>query len=251
MFYGNVIEKLPNGDLIIRPNSLEDSEEAEVMLAKGKTLFSVEPYSPNTITRDQQKKAWALMHDINNYSDNDPITLKEHELKIKFCYLTGYPDRPLFSLSNCSKDLATLYISFLVEYCFYYGIPFDGKDLHLTHDINRKMFLCAVYKRCFATSVRSQDYPLEIHHVNAVGQGNDRTKVDHRGRYFIILKAELHREIHQLGYKRFCEKWHCGAIKLTDEQLINLGLMTRKQMDERDADPNYKIKSWQIPSTHT
>lgn len=242
-----IVGKKPNGDYIVRPAEEDSQEELEGLIAKRKTLLTAQAFNPNKITRPQQKISHALIRDINDYSNNERfIQNEEDELKIRFCIDRGLPFERLFSLSNCSKDLATQFISWLVEYCFYYDIPFDGKDLHLVHDLNRKLFLSALHNRCFVTQARRQDAVLHIHHVNAVGIGK-RSKVEHRGRYYMILRAELHNEIHQLGYKRFCEKWHVGAIKLLDQQILDFGLMNQKQMKELDDDPDYEIKDWQLP----
>lgn len=242
-----IVGKKPNGDYIVRPAEEDSQEELEGLIAQRKTLLTVQAFNPNKITRPQQKISHALIRDINDYSNNERfIQNEEDELKIRFCIDRGLPFERLFSLSNCSKDLATQFISWLVEYCFHYDIPFDGKDLHLVHDLNRKLFLSALHNRCFVTQARRQDATLHIHHVNAVGIGK-RSKVDHRGRYYMILRAELHNEIHQLGYENFCEKWHVGAIKLSDQQILDFGLMSKKQMKELDDDPDYEIKDWQLP----
>ncbi|TRZ30925.1 hypothetical protein AUF15_08325 [Enterococcus avium] len=63
----------------------------------------------------------------------------------------------------------------------------------------------------------------------------------------MILRAELHNEIHQLGYDEFCQKWHVGAIKLSDQQILDFGLMSEKQMKQLDDNPDYEIKDWQLP----
>ncbi|WP_407855611.1 putative HNHc nuclease [Enterococcus hailinensis] len=242
-----VVGKQKNGDYIVRAADEDSQEELEGLIAQRKTLLTAQAFNPNKITRPQQKIAHALIRDINDYSNNERfIQNEEDELKIKFCIDRGLPFEKLFYLSNCSKDLATQFISWLVEYCFHHDIPFDGKSLYLVHDLNRKLFLSALHNRCFVTQARRQDAVLHIHHVNAVGIGK-RSKVDHRGRYYMILRAELHNEIHQLGYEKFCEKWHVGAIKLTDQQILDFGLMSQKQMKELDDDPDYEIKDWQLP----
>lgn len=241
-----IVGKQSNGDFVVRP--IDDSkEELELLVKQRKTLLTAQAFNPNKVTHPQQKIAHALIRDIDSYTDNEWfIQNTEDDLKIKFCIDRGLPYEQLFSLSNCSKDLATHFISWLVEYCFHYDIPFDGKDLYLVHDMNRKMFLSALHNRCFVTQARRQDAVLHIHHVNAVGMGK-RSKVDHRGRYYMILRAELHNEIHQLGYDEFCQKWHVGAIKLSDQQILDFGLMSEKQMKELDDNPDYEIKDWQLP----
>lgn len=245
MIYAKITKKLSNGEFTINPTD-ESLEELEALISQKKTLLTLQAFDPNKVTRKQQQKAHALIRDINDFSDNDFIENAERNLKIDFCIQSGLPFDTLFSLSNCSRDIARQFITYLVEYCFKYDIPFDSKDLHLDFDTNRKMFLSAVHNRCFVTQSRRQDAVLHIHHVNPVGR-NNRIIVDHRNRYYMILTAELHDEIHRLGYWDFCEKWHCGAIKLTDEQILNFGLMSKKQMQERDADPDYEIRDWQLP----
>ena len=245
MINGRIVGKKQNGDIIIRPDA-DCTSDVETMIKKRQMLVTMDPLNADLVTRKQQQMAHALINDINNYSNNDPMYLAENDLKYKFCISTDTPTNPMFTLSNCSKKLASLFITFLVEYCFKYEIPFDSKELHLQGHVNQMMFLSAVHNRCFATQAMRTEAVLHIHHVNAIGRGS-RAKSDHRGRYYMILRAELHQEIHELGYWRFCEKWHCGAIKLTDEQLISMNLMSRSQMDERDADPNYEIRDWRLP----
>ena len=242
-----IVGRQPNGDYIVRPDEIS-REEIETLVKQRKTLLTAQQFNPNKVTRPQQKIAHALIRDIDSYSDNEWfIQNTEDDLKIRFCIDLGLPYDKLFSLSDCSKDIATQFISWLVEYCFRYDIPFDGRDLHLAYDMNRKMFLSALHNRCFVTDARRQDAALHIHHVNVVGRGK-RTKVDHRGRYYMILRAELHDQIHQIGYWEFCDKWHVGAIKLSDQQILDFGLMSQAQMDERDSDPDYEIKDWQLPN---
>ncbi|WP_312541381.1 putative HNHc nuclease [Enterococcus sp.] len=246
MINGRIVGKRNNGDVIIRPDK-ESREDLETIIQRRKMLVTLQPFDADKATRLQQKKAHALIHDINNFSNNDPMFLAENDLKFKFCDAIGWPTTPMFSLANCSKELASQFINFLVEYCFKHEIPFDRRELHLSMNVHRMMFLSAVHNRCFATQARRQDAVLHIHHVNAVGRGK-RYVVDHRNRYYMILTAEMHNEIHAMGYWRFCEKWHCGAIKLTDQQIIDFKLMSKAQMKERDADPDYEIKDWQLPT---
>lgn len=245
MINGRIVAKRTNGDIVIRPDQ-ESQEDLEALIRRRKMLVTMQPYDADKVTRQQQKKAHALINDINSYSNNDPMFLAENDLKYKFCDAIGWPTTPIFSLANCSKQLASQFINFLVEYCFKYDIPFDSRELHLSMNVQRMMFLSAVHNRCFVTQARRQDAVLHIHHVNAVGRGK-RKEADHRNRYYMILKAELHNEIHELGYWRFCQKWHCGAIKLTDQQILDFKLMSQAQMDERDADPEYEIRDWQLP----
>lgn len=229
------------GNFIIRPDTEEDREELLKLQQKRVIEFDMIQADRDRLTAQQRKKANALIRDINKVEEKPKIS-KKHQLKLEFCaeYNLEY-----FSLKNCHKEVAGLFISFLVEYCFEHDIDFYMKDLHLTFDIQRQMYLCAIHNRCFVTAARKDQQILHLHHVNVVGSGNNRKKIDHRGRYFMILSAELHEEIHKLGYKSFCAKYHIGAIKLTGEDVLRFKLMTKQQLFE--IDDEQEIQSWQLP----
>lgn len=247
MINGRIVGRKSNGDIIIRPD-VDCLQDVELMRKKRQTLITMEPTDDLKISRLQQKKIHALIKDINIYGRNEHDYIAKIRAKIAFLKHLELPFtlEKLFSLKDCSKELASEFINYLVEYCFDNNIPFDRRDLHTTYDIGRMMFLSSVHNRCFATQRMRHEAVLHIHHINAIGK-EKRAEADHRGRWYMILTAELHNEIHWLGYHRFCAKYHCSGIQLTDEQLIDMGLMSRKQMEERDADPDYEIRDWQLP----
>lgn len=231
-----------NDNYILRPLTHGDNRDLEKALYKDIKVFDIAPNNPEKITALQRNKAHAMIADINE-NWGEPFDLVKDDFKLLFCRETGHP---WFSLADCTKETATMFIEWLVAYCFENDIDFYMKDMHLTMDINKVMFFCAATQRSFVTARRKIHVPLEIHHVNAVGS-EKRSKTDHRGRYYMILEHQYHVEIEMIGYRAFCEKYHVGAIKLTDEQILKYKLMSKKQMDERDSDPNYEIRSWQLP----
>ncbi|WEG74391.1 putative HNHc nuclease [Vagococcus intermedius] len=231
-----------NGNYVLRPSTVGDNKAMELAIRKGHKYFKLETIDPESITALQRRKIYAMFKDINEYWC-DPLELVKEYLKTHFCFETG---RQTFSLSSCSQETAMFFIDWLVSYCFKHGLDFDMKDIHLTMDVNKVMFLCAAERRCFVSARQRTVAALEIHHVNAIGK-EKRSKADHRGRYYMILEKKYHDELHFIGYTKFIAKYHCGPIKLTDDQIIKYGLMSRKQMDERDSNPHYEMKSWQLP----
>lgn len=247
MINGKIVGRKSNGDIIVRPD-IDCQKDIRIMRKKQQTFITIEPIDDSKITRLQQKKIYALIDDINSNSRNEHPYIAKIRAKTEFLKSLDLPFtlEKLFSLKDCDKELASEFINYLVEYCFEKDIPFDSRELHLTYDVDRMMFLSGVHNRCFVTQARREDALLHIHHVNAIGKGS-RSKTDHRNRYYMILRAELHDEIHRLGYWNFCNKYHCGAIRFSDEQLLSMNLMSKKQMEERDADPDYQIREWQLP----
>ena len=86
-----------------------------------------------TISRDQQKKAYALMRDISLWSGHTPDEIKE---LAKYDYLAKFGGE-MFSLSDCSVTLARGFIDYLVEFCLINDIPCRDSLLTLCEDIKR------------------------------------------------------------------------------------------------------------------
>ncbi|WPC19474.1 putative HNHc nuclease [Pediococcus inopinatus] len=210
---------------------LADLKTAETYLHKGYVNFDIVPHSPMSITADQRSKAYAMIHDIGDYIGYDDEDMKI-TLKEKFRSVVGCQP---FSLSDCHKDTATAFISYLVEYCFYYGIPFFEKDMIDTIDANRWQYLCLIHKRC---AICGRTDTVEINHVDTVGNGNNRNHIDHRKHRIEALCHTHHMEFHQIGAKTFAEKYHMHGVKLKDEDVVKLGLMSWKQI--REFDEQYK-----------
>lgn len=206
-----------------------DTEEFKKSLEHGYTAFDVMPHKSTRLSDVQRKKAYAMIHDIADY-EGYPDDIKKISLKEQFRAVTGYSE---FSLSNCYKDIATAFISFLVEYCFYYDIPFRFKDLTNTFDTERQVYLCLWHKRC---TVCGSEKSIEINHEDAVGNGNNRNHIDHREHRIEALCHFHHFEYHALGAKTFYEKYHFHGIKPSDELVIHLHLMSKKQINEFDKE---------------
>ncbi|WP_250779589.1 putative HNHc nuclease, partial [Weissella diestrammenae] len=73
-----------------------------------------------------------------------------------------------------------------------------------------------------------------MHHIDVIGMGNDRRKVDHRGRLLIALCREHHQHAHQMGWLTFKDQYHVKGVTLNAETLNRLGIMTYKRMKEID-----------------
>ncbi|MFR4843771.1 MAG: putative HNHc nuclease [Roseburia inulinivorans] len=159
------------------------------------------------ISAEQRKKAYATIGDIADWTGYLPEEAKER-LKNEYTVRTGVEH---ISLSNCPMDTARDFISFLIEFCLEWGIPLSGNAIERTDDIGRYLYYCLLHKKC---AICGKDG--EIHHEDAIGMGNDRTKVDDSSYKKICLCREHHTLAHSLGVIRFREMYKVYGIVAKD-----------------------------------
>lgn len=142
------------------------------------------------ISAEQRKKAYATIRDISDWTGYLPEEMKEI-LKYQHMMRTG---DAYFSLSNCSMDTAREFINTILEFALENGIPLSDNAIERTDDIGRYLYYCMLHKKC---AICGKDG--EIHHEDAIGMGNDRTKVDDSSYKKICLCREHHTLAHSLG----------------------------------------------------
>lgn len=210
-----------NGRLVTFELSSDlDIAEAKINASNGLITANIEFEDKNMISNDQRKKIFALINDICEYTGyiND-----EMYIKMKFYYM-AYSGCDTFSISHngISKEFASRFIEFIIEWCFQMGVPFLNRDYQLSSDINRTLFIYLKYRSCFVCGKPHSD----VHHVNGstIGMGNNRKKVNHVGRFVVCLCREHHKAIHSLGEQAFFKKHHLAPVKLNEETVKRLKL---------------------------
>jgi hypothetical protein len=159
------------------------------------------------ISAEQRKKAYATIRDISDWTGYLPEEMKEI-LKYQHMMRTG---DAYFSLSNCSMDTAREFINTILEFALENGIPLSDNAIERTGDIGRYLYYCLLHKKC---AICGKDG--EIHHEDAIGMGNDRTKVDDSSYKKICLCREHHTLAHSLGVIRFREMYKVYGIVVKD-----------------------------------
>ncbi len=164
-----------------------------------------------TITREQQKKTYAIINDIGNWNGDVRESIKS-EMKCRFleCYGGDW-----FSLSDCSVTTAREFINYLIDFCFCENIPTCDTLLNRTDDISHYLYSCLANRKCCICNEKA-----EIHHCEGsrVGMGFNRNKISNIGRKAIALCRKHHAQAHN-SEKEFFEKYHVYGIEL-DEYLI-------------------------------
>lgn len=216
----------------VAPNQLTITTEEVIdlhrmsKLANGKTpQIKFEIIDNRRITQDQRGKIFALINDLCNFTGDLP---DEWERRFKWMTAREF-DLPDFSLSDCSVSTANLMIGMILTFLFEEAIPFKTKTWDSIPDEFPKQWLALRYRKCVLCG-----RPADIAHANAVGR-TSRKLVDHRKLYFMALCREHHTEQHRIGLSEFMKKYHIKPVKLDDDDLIYLGIMTKKRMQEIDG----------------
>lgn len=188
------------------------------------------------ITRNQQKKLYAMFNDIAEWSGYQPaeslivfqyLFLNKEEVKKYFKYeLMMKQGIDYFSLSNCSVSLANEFLTFVIDKCFEEKIPFRtaGWD-SIPSDYPHMM---QAFKQHECVICRNEG---QIAHYDAVGVGNNRN-TDTRSHYFMSLCYEHHQEQHNTGILTFCNYYHLKPVKFTAEQYQALRIRKLIAYDE-------------------
>lgn len=176
------------------------------------------------ISRDQQKKIFALIDDLCNYTGDEPKRW-ENEFKWRVQVTFGLDE---FSLSNCSMTVGNYMILTILDFLFSENIPFRTKSWDsLPQDFPRQRL--ALKNR---TCVICGSPHADLAHYKAVGMGRNRHKIDERKMYFMTLCREHHQEQHNIGIKKFMQKYHLKPLRLSDDDIIRFKILTKKRLEE-------------------
>ena len=100
------------------------------------------------------------------------------------------------------------FINFLMDVCLRNGIILTESGLKRTDDIDAYLIQCIRYKKCCICG-----RPADVHHVDAIGMGNDRRSYDDSDSEIIALCRGHHVQAHNLGNIRFMERYKVYGIK--------------------------------------
>lgn len=162
-----------------------------------------------TITPAQRRKVYATLKDISNHTGYTPDAAKQI---MKVEHMLRTEETEFFSLSDCSVSTAREFINTLMEYALREGIVLSGLGLERTDDVDTYLYQCMRYKRC---CICGRD--AEIHHVDAIGMGNNRLLVDDSMHKKAALCRLHHSIAHQAGWQRFAEQYKVYGIRYTEE----------------------------------
>ena len=167
----------------------------------------------------QHKKVFGLVNEItrhfNGYISSHTMKSENEymraELTNRFCLET---DTELFSMSNADMTTVFEFIGYLIDFCLEHDVAcLDNTLLGYCEDISKLIYSCLMNRKCTLCGKYG-----EVHHVDTVGMGNDRTKIHHLGLRALALCRTHHNEAETIGNLVFFERYCIYPIKL-DERL--------------------------------
>lgn len=207
---GKVLEERADGFMVFVP-CIHHKEQ----IRQASEMVTVEFDDGRGLTAAQRRKAYVLLGYISEWTGYTPLeTVKE---LTKFAFMgTGYTcKRKLFSLSDCDRTTARMYITFLIDFCIINHINCGEPLWKLCEDIPKYIYACLMNKACAVCGKKA-----ELHHVDAVGTGRNRKEICHIGMRCLPLCRKHHNEIHNIGKDDFMKRYMIQPIKI-DERIAD------------------------------
>lgn len=169
----------------------------------------------------QRKSCYAMLREIAEWSGHEPDDVKDI-MKYKFVS-EMVETMNSFSLSNAPMSLVAAFQTFLARFIVAHDVPTRRPMLEYVDDIDDYVLACLTQKKCCICGK-----PADLHHVETVGMGRDRTEIIHEGMEVLPLCREHHTEAHTIGRDSFGKKYHIHGIE-ADKTICKLyGLKRRK-----------------------
>lgn len=185
--------------------------------ANGDLFGEFRLFDNRVITAPQRKFINALCRDIARYTGDTIDQVREHR-KLEFIHDKGLPYFSTSELAkNCSVSLASQFISYIVDFCLDNDIALAEAPSRYLDDIKPYLIKCLWIRKCV---ICGKD--AEVHHVDAIGMGRNRKKVDHSKHNMMALCWKHHGQLHNGGQETFMRRHHVVGVMMNEEQYKKL-----------------------------
>ena len=181
---------------------------AEIELENGGELeVELSIIDNRIITQSQRNFIFKLCEEFAYYSGED----KEYWRLLLQQFNANIRNIEVESLSKCSVDYANGLIDTIITFAIDNEIPIAKNILdENAYKFDKKQVYALILKRqCVICGQRA-----DVHHIDAVGMGNDRAKISHIGKRAISLCRLHHSEAHTIGNEAFLEKYHLTPVTI-------------------------------------
>ena len=212
---GTLAKETEKGFWLFVPVSSEREREE---IRRAARVAAVEFSDARAITAGQRKKAYVLIRCIAEWWSDTPAECMKELSKLMFREVEPSLEREPFSLSDCDRTTARLYITYLIEFCLLNDVPCGEPMYKLAEDLPKYTWACLMKKRCVVCGRKA-----ELHHCNGsvVGMGRNRKEICHIGMRALPLCREHHTEIHRIGQEDFLKRYIIEPVRI-DERIAKV-----------------------------
>ena len=160
------------------------------------------------LSAQQRRSCYAMIREIADWSGDTPEEIKD-ALKLDFWCgeLLQMADK-MFSLKDAPMSVVAAFQSWLARFIVRNDVPTKVSMLEYVDDIADYVLACLTQKKCVICGKKA-----DLHHVESVGMGRDRTEIIHEGMEVLPLCREHHTEAHSIGRDSFNEKYHIRGVE--------------------------------------
>lgn len=168
----------------------------------------------------QRNFYFALLGDIVNWSGEDKEIVDDYFRSLYWEKNCGQEISLKDTTENTVSDAKKL-IDLVIDFVFDNQVPIKRGYELLPRNEEHFQYECLVHRQCLICG-----QPADIHHIDEVGMGRDRTKLNHTKFRLMALCRAHHTEFHKIGPIEFCSKYHLTApgIKLNVIDLEKIGV---------------------------
>ncbi|MCP0885896.1 hypothetical protein LB941_00925 [Ligilactobacillus sp. WILCCON 0076] len=175
---------------------------------------------PRRVTKKQRALYYALLGDIYAWSGHS-VEFLDELFRAKYTIETLGDVISLSDATESTVSDANKLLDIVIDFMFKWRVPFKyGYEL-LPKEENWYLYRCCKYRVCCICGKHA-----DIHHVDVLGAGLNRNKVDHTKRHVLPLCRNHHGQIEQYGNEKFGElyKIPTTGIKLDEQTLKEIGV---------------------------
>lgn len=178
---------------------------------------------PRKVRPRQRKLYFALLGDIVNWS-GEPKEMIDDLFRQKYWIKTSGNEISLKNDTDNTVSDAKKLIDLVVDFIFDNDVPVEvGYEL-LPRNEGYFQYRCLMGRKCLICGRHA-----DIHHIDEVGMGRDRNKVNHTKYRLMALCRIHHTEYHKIGPTAFGNKYHINmaGVKLNADELKRIGVQGR------------------------
>lgn len=167
------------------------------------------------LSEKQRKSCYAMLREIAVWSGYEPDEIKD---MMKYNFIGSLvEDMRQFSLSDAPMSLVAAFQSFLARFIVAHDVPTRRPMLEYVDDIDDYVLACLTQKKCCICGKKA-----DLHHVDSVGMGRDRTEIVHEGMKVLPLCREHHTEAHTIGRESFIRNYHLNGGIEADKTICRI-----------------------------